>query len=55
MNNLTIIFFILCCFYIGLFFGILLSYAVRKMKENELDSFKDECRYNNHIENISDN
>ena len=55
MPTLAIIFFILCGFYFGLFVGILLSYALRQMKENELDSFKDECRYNNHIENISEN
>lgn len=55
MTKLAIIFFILCGFYAGLFFGMLLSYALRQMKENELDSFKDERRYNNHIENISDN
>ena len=55
MPILAVLFFILIGFYTGLFFGMLLSYAIRNMKENEFDSFKDECRYNNHIENISDN
>jgi ABC-type antimicrobial peptide transport system permease subunit len=51
MNDLTIIFFVLLGFYVGVFFGMLVSWAIRKMKEDELDSFKDARRYNN----ISDN